>query len=249
MVKIVIKIIFAFLLLNSSVLYAQTEVEQIEAIKHNIDFVYSDYINKDEKVARTRAKELLDIEIERYIERSKNFSDANGVIIKNIVEKAEEIHLQSGTLHRIFLYIKKKNICPAEVISVVVQPQDTIRSENSDILPQVENALNTNSPTETFSFESKWKEKFIENLLKCKSYSDIAIELSRGKAEYKVLKIGDEKNVIDSPDLFWVVLEQDGKLLTLIGSCKNEQYNFQTKKSDSIAKYSGFRKIWFTLSK
>lgn len=244
-----IKYAIVFFLFTPGMLLAQTEAEQIEAIKHNIDFVYSDYINKDETVARTRAKESLDIEIERYIEHSKNFSGAKGVIIKNIVEKAEEIHLQSGTLHRIFLYIKKKNICPAEVISVVAQSKDSIRANSSDIHPKLNNLSEGKNPVTYLSVESGWKRKFIDNILKCKSYSDLVIELSRGKAEYKVLQIGDEKNNVDAKELFWIVLEQDGSLFALIGPGKNEQINFQTGEKDNISRYNGFKKIWFTLSK
>ena len=248
--KKVIKTLFLFFnfIMCPFITMAQSEVEQIEAIKHNIDFIYSDYVYKDENVARTRAKELLDYEIEHFIENSKDLSTSQGIVIKDIVTNAEEIHLQSGVLHRVFLFVKKKNICPADIITVVVDSDDTSNDNSQETALPLQEVPKTTSNVANYEFTQKWQEKFIDKILECKSYSELAVELSRGKAEYKIALLGNENNCTDIINCFWLVLNKDGSTLALLGPGE-KRMNFQTKKEDSINNYREFKKFWFTLQK
>lgn len=105
------KIVQLILVLSvSATLLAQTTSKEINAIKRNPLYMYSEATMENEAEARDVAYELLMQQIQDYIGTKRKLSQADNILIKDMRSKVESLSMMRGTMYRVFVYVKRTDI-------------------------------------------------------------------------------------------------------------------------------------------
>ena len=246
MKQIVSLIIALFPLLS----LAQNEAKQINAIIRSGQYLYGDVTLETERDAKTAAEKQLEIKIERFIESSPRLKDAESVVVKDILKKAEVIHMRRGTMYRFFLFVEKIGIAPVPVIKVPINEEvASERKDSTDIhIAQVNNSeTKVESESNVSSiYKEEWKKTVLDNLLKANDIDDLYYKLSRFKAQGKI-KLFSDLDSYEAPNLSnWVVLDSNEKVYTILVPDGNKLINIRTSKIDNPNSYDKMSLIWFT---
>lgn len=245
----IMQFLFLFLFISNSVL-AQSEVKEMNKIKRDANYIYSIYTDSALFNARRGAREQLEIDIELFVENSKNLRSAQKVVVKDIVSRAMEIQMRRGTMYRVFLYVNKRDIFPADVI-VVDTPSKVETSSNKtnniELKEEKPIAAQSNDLASGSVFDSPKQRLVIEELQTAQTLPEAWEILDRFCAEKKVRKFGLPKNCVGTDKCFWVVQSLDNSSLIILGKGENERYNYSTKKQDRLSNYRGLSAIWFNM--
>ena len=84
--------------------------KQINQIKRNTQYVYSEATMENESDAMEMAYELLIEQVQEYVASKKKLNSSENILIKDIKTKSESISMMRGTMHRVFVYVKKSDI-------------------------------------------------------------------------------------------------------------------------------------------
>lgn len=159
---------FSAAMLAVGVSNGQSSSKEINAIKRNPLYMYSEATMDSEAEAREVADELLMQQVREYIESKRKLNQADNVLIKDIKSKSESLSMMRGSMHRVFVYVKKSDIegvnnttvintgsgttitvtdSPASIVEVQAVPQSTpppiieeVREERTS-LPQADSQL------------------------------------------------------------------------------------------------------------
>ncbi|MDO4160246.1 MAG: hypothetical protein Q4D41_07310 [Prevotellaceae bacterium] len=128
---------------------AQNNVEdqkkEINKIKKNSSYIYSEATLANKQEAIDLAKDLLYQNINEWVAKQKKFADASKVVTVNTNYSVEEMTLPRGNMHRAFMYVKKTDIIPVTNVSVT----DLYESKVEDTNANTENATTGSAQTET----------------------------------------------------------------------------------------------------
>ena len=127
-IKILLAI--ALMLLFTGAISAQTTSKEINNIKRNQMYLYSESTMATEAEARDVANELLMKQIEEYIATKRKLTNADNVLIKNISTKSESMTMMRGTMYRVFVYVKKSDIEGVNNTTVINAKSGTTISVN-----------------------------------------------------------------------------------------------------------------------
>ena len=83
---------------------------QINQIKRNTQYVYSEATMENESDAMEMAYELLIEQVQEYVASKKKLNSSENILIKDIKTKSESMSMMRGTMHRVFVYVKKSDI-------------------------------------------------------------------------------------------------------------------------------------------
>ncbi|MBR5352594.1 MAG: hypothetical protein IK126_02695 [Bacteroidales bacterium] len=84
--------------------------KQINQIKRNTQYVYSEATMENESDAMEMAYELLIKQVQEYVASKKKLNSSENILIKDIKTKSESMSMMRGTMHRVFVYVKKSDI-------------------------------------------------------------------------------------------------------------------------------------------
>ena len=243
-----------FLLLScilTSALYAQqSDSKKINSIKRNNAYIYEEATMATESEAYQAAEELLTMRINEYVDEKKRLSNAENIVVKDIAGNSEKLQMRRGELYRVFLYVKKSDIIPADNLITLVkadQPQPTA----VEVPPaQVEEIAPSDpvNPADT-PIEASWQQNVINELLAASTLTSAKASLNRLKVEYKVKRYGDYNECKNPQNCFWIIADNNGMINTILGPGGTQRTNFKTMRYDSLDNYSGSNALWFTLSK
>ena len=277
-------------------LMAQSISKQINDIKRSDLYIHAEATAENESKAYELAEELLAKQIEEYVNEQKQLQKAPNVIVKDVAGKAEKLQMARGEMMRMFLYVKKSDIIPADNSRVYVQPKNqeqpvvTLPATNVGQGTQEESkpsAVSSNAGSNTTLNDEEveglglmglsllmslfdgsldlddniwdtdytasnslkpFQQKAIEELLQCRTVGKARAKMDRLRAERKLKRYGAPSEVKHAERCYWLVFDEKGNVLTILGQGGKDRQNYRTGESDELVNYKGQRAIWFTLA-
>ena len=113
--------------------------KQINQIKRNPLYIYSEATMATEEEAREVACEMLLKQVKEYAESKKYLVKADNILIKDIKTKSESLMMRRGTMYRVFLYVSKIDIEPVNNVTNINSSTGTTISTNN-VVTKVTNA-------------------------------------------------------------------------------------------------------------
>lgn len=131
-------------LIMGVVVMAQQESvsKQINQIKRNPLYIYSEATMATEEEAREVACEMLLKQVKEYAESKKYLVKADNILIKDIQTKSESLMMRRGTMYRVFVYVSKIDIEPVNNVTNINSSTGTTISTNN-VVTKVTNAKPT----------------------------------------------------------------------------------------------------------
>lgn len=260
MEKRIITLLLSLIVLAGATWAQQSDSKKINSIKRNSQYLYAEATMNTEEEAYQVAEELLTTYINEYIESKKKLNKAESVIVKDIASKCDKIQMMRGEMYRVFVYVKKSDIIPAENSITLVKPEtpDSIADTEGvppaviEVLPSGEGQSADGmdaAPGEAPRLSEAWQQNVIDELLSLSSLTEAKALMNRLKAEYKIKRYGSYDECKNPANSFWLIADGNGRLQTILGPGTDRRTNFKTLQYDALENYSGFNAIWFTLSK
>lgn len=233
-------------LMTASAFCQESDSKKINKIKRNTQYLYAEATMKDSQEAYDVALELLNGYIDEYVKSKKKYEDSNNIIIKNVGSKLERIQMKRGQLTRIFLYVKKSDIIPADNSTI---RENAGKKAPGTLTSKIEEIEETPEQNTALRLSVAWQQEVIDQLLKCKSLIEAKALLNRQKVEHRIQKYGAPDSARKKADCFWVIGDSNGSLITVLGMGNNERTNFKTLELDCLENYPEATAIWFIMSK
>lgn len=269
--------ILLLFILTSVAASAQSVSKQINDIKRSSQYVSAEATMETEAQAYELAEELLSKQISEFASSQKSLKDAPNVIVKDVAGKAEKLQMNRGTMTRVFLYVKKDDIMAADNTRVLVQPQKSETSDDGEKPAREEKEKKKQKKSKSGQtgdvpvatvvpvspetpvagseegggtrLTASWQQTVIDDLLACPTVTAARGMLTRLRAERKIKRFGSADNCPDASTCFWLIFDEDGRVVTILGDGQAERTNFRTMDKDLLSNYKGRGAIWFTLSK
>lgn len=124
--------------------------------------------------------------------------------------------------------------------AAIVQQQTTERLSNNQTDNQ---SINESLPTQL----PAWQQGVVEELLHCNDIAALRSRLGRLKAEHKVKRFGSAADCQSRTKAFWIILDTEGKVVTVLGPGDDERMDFRTKGTGKLETYREYHAIWFNL--
>ena len=235
---------------------AQANASEITKIKKSKEYIYAEATEATEEEAVMAAKAELDLQVEEYVVASGIAKDAVAVVVKDIRQMTSKIAVMRGDMHRVFLYVKKKDISTSksdvtvmnverenpQMESKVEDIEEPEQQEIPDITTEVDNLGNTSSGF--FAQIKGVRATTLAKIAKAKSMEQAEAILSEEKTLMNVKGFGTMGNCRNIVQSYWVVATPDGVTI-LSPERDSKRWNYKTGKTDSLNNYVG--KLWFRL--
>lgn len=277
-------VLCSFLLLCFSYTSAQksslgvSPAKQINNIKRTNEYVWAEASATSIPEAFEAANISLVQYISKYVEETGSLQEADLVVLKDKAAKCERIEFQRGEMYKIFVYVKKTDIIPAQNIETITKAQwqavtsttmqESHRSTTSNEIVAEHFAEKENSPQETNSDAMNmqrapssatkyypetledWQELLLSEISTYESVQDVVLYLDKNMAKGKIARMGTTTDPIKNPAKTFVVSYDDsGKVTALYGKIiSGKRYNYSTSSLESTEKYKTSKYVWFTLS-
>lgn len=231
-----------------SVFSQESDSKRINSIKRNNQYLYAEATMKDTQEAYETALELLKGYIDEYAQSKRKLESADNLIIRNVETNSQRINMKRGEMTRVFVYVKKSDILPAENPIII----ENSSSEDVGEVAPAEVTPITEAPTDgdtSLKLPIAWQQQVIDELLECKDLTKAKALLNRMKSEYKIKRSGIRANCRNQADCFWVVGDSDNNLITVLGPGSGQRTNFKSLQKDSLENYHNEMDIWFIMSK
>lgn len=237
--------------LISTLVMGQSDSKTINSIKRDNAYLYEEVTAKNANDAYQSAYELLRKRVDEYVAEEKKLRSAENIIIKDIKSCTQQIQMQRGDMTRVFLYVKKKDILPAEGEVTVIhnenKKEENSQKEETVKVPEATIEVIPASCDESLKLQVAWQQEMIDSLLKCKTIREAKVQLSRQKAEYRVKRYGSFSTCSDRSACFWITSDNQGNVVSIWGPGKEERTNFRTLTKETA--YIDNKAIWFTIAK
>lgn len=263
---------FVLTLLLCTGAMAQGTNKEINKIKRDEAYLYAEATMASEKEAREVATELLLMEVQEYIESMPNLGKAGNVLIKDMMARSESLMMMRGEMHRVFVYVKKQNV-EGTTNTTIINPAACAAISTGDIPIEEtvgQSRVNDSTRTKTIpqpepiakqpttdsqlsvadysSFQlSAWQQDVVDKLLQCTDMAATRSQLGRLKAEHKIKRFGSADDCQSRARAFWIILDDEGKVVTVLGPGAEKRLNFRTKETEILETYRGYNAIWFNL--
>lgn len=272
--KIFFAIVFVFVCIAATAQQASVG-KQINEIKRNTIYLYSEATLADESDAKDLACELLLKQISEYIGTRLDITDSSNVLVKDIKAMSESLTMMRGTMYRVFVYVKKSDIEGVQNVTIIdketipnVGRSIPVRNEEENVKTNTKytstatetkptvsvetthtistnNSVSVTSETAGASNLEKWKQQAIYLLLSSNDIKDVQSKLNRLKAEYKIKRYGTADNCRSVDQSFWIIFDEKGILVTILGNENNGRVDYKTMQKSSLDRYKGMNAVWF----
>lgn len=224
----------------------ESDSKKINKIKRNSQYLYAEATMKDADEAYETAVELLNGYIDEYVQSKRKFNSSDNIIIKDMGKNSDKIQMQRGELTRVFVYVKKSDIIPAEN-STLRENAGKKEDDDEDLVATFgeEQPLEGNT---SLRLEKAWQQAVIDELLTCNTIIEAKSMLNRQQTEYKVKRSGSPASCRNKESCYWVIGDESGNLITVLGMGSNDRTNFRTMQLDTLENYPEATAIWFTMA-
>lgn len=229
----------------------EADSKTINKIKRDNQYLYAEATMKNEQEAYSTALELLNGYIDEYVQTKKKFESSENIIIKDIEKNAERIQMNRGEMVRVFVYVKKSDIIPAENSSLrenVGKKEDNSKDLTAEITTVIPGD-DGGSGDASLRLSTPWQQDIIDDILRCNTLIEAKALMNRQKAEFKIKRIGNMSNCRNRAECFWVIGDAAGAIVTVLGPGSEQRTNFKTLQFDTLENYTGFTAIWFIMAK
>ena len=236
--------------LVSMLVMGQSDTKTINSIKRDKAYLYEEATAKSAEEAYQTASELLKQRIEEYVAEEKKLRTAENIIIKDMKSCTEQIQMQRGDMIRVFLYVKKKDILPAESNVSVMHNDNKVEDNKKKEKENVENAkieVIADHGDKTLKLPVAWLQAVIDKWLVCKTVAEAKVLLAQQKAEFKIKRYGSYATCSDKSACFWITSDEKGNLLTVLGPGADQRTDFKTLSKETVNINNNA--IWFTIAK
>lgn len=253
--------------------------KQINQIKRDPSFLYSEATEETAEKALEAARTMLMPQVQEYLESNQIANTVNDAIKQSIYDKTGSLEMMRGTLHRVFVYVQKSDIDALYGIgqqqtkeSKTPVPPSLERTEkvNTDVTNRkavelekekvqvattpVPSTARDNVPTSVPKKVNapslpSWQMTVIEDLLKCGDVNEVRAKLNRMKAEYKIKRYGAPDNCPSPDEACWLIFSQDGSVNTILGPGTKERISFRDMTTTELDNYKGMNSVWFVFAK
>ena len=246
--------LFMAVLLALPAFCQEPDGKKINKIKRDSQYLYDESTMKNPQEAYEAAMVLLNQRIDEYVKTKKKFKSSDNIIIKDIASKSERIQMPRGELTRVFVYVKKSDIIPAENSTMrenagkKEEEKDDAGKLKSEVTP-ITSSGEAISGDASLRLSTPWQQEVVDQLLTCATLIEAKALLNRQKAEYKVKRIGTRDNCRNAAECFWVVGDAAGNLVTVLGPGAAERTNFRTLQRDTLENFGNATALWFVMAK
>ena len=224
-----------------STLVAQNELQEINAIKSNMNFLYATGTStKSGEEASNNARDLLNLEIEQWLKENSK-EDIAGYIAKSR-ESQSQIQTRRGNLYRVFAFVKKKDILPyykEEDVMVVgyVNPKEIdVSIDNSNKKP-VQKTRESESP----SYTPTLKERVLMGI---STFTKLNEYINSGREDGSITDVGKYSNMPQMGLVYVFIHNKQGEIPACLKLMDGKALNLATGKDDMISNYKGCGAIW-----
>lgn len=229
----------------------ESDSKKINKIKRDSQYLYAEATMKDAQEAYSTALELLNNYIDEYVQTKKKFESSDNIIIKDIEKNFDRIQMNRGEMVRVFVYVKKSDIIPAENSRMrenVGKKEDDKKKLKSEMTPITLDGEEINGDA-SLRLSMPWQQDIIDKILSCNTLIEAKALMNRQKAEFKIKRIGNMSNCRNSVECFWVISDATGAVVTVLGPGSEQRTNFKTLQPDVLENYTEATAIWFTMAK
>lgn len=223
----------------------ESDSKTINKIKRNNQYLYAEATMKDANEAYETAVELLNGYIDEYVQSKKKFNSSDNIIIKDMGKNSDKIQMQRGELTRVFVYVKKSDIIPAE--NSTLRENAGKNDDEANLVATVAEEVPLEGDS-TLKLEKAWQQEVIDELLTCNTLIEAKSMLNRQQTEYKIKRSGSPASCRNKESCYWVIGDDSGNLITILGMGSNERTNFKTMQLDMLDNYPDATAIWFTMA-
>lgn len=230
----------------------ESDSKKINKIKRDSQYLYAEATMKNAQEAYNTALELLNNYIDEYVQTKKKFKSSDNIIIKDMEKSSEKIQMKRGEMVRVFVYVKKSDIIPAENSSmrenVGKKEEDDSKKQKSKTSPTTSDGKKIKGDA-SLHLSTPWQQDIIDKILSCSTLIEAKAFMNRQKAEYKIKRIGNMSNCKNAAECFWVISDATGAVVTVLGPGSGQRTNFKTLQLDALENYAKDTAIWFTMAK
>lgn len=266
--KLVICLLAGFVMVPS---FAQEEsvTKQINKIKRDASFLYSNETDETTEKALDAARTMLMLQVQEYLESIQKTVTVNDAVRQAIYAKSNSLEMMRGSMHTVFVYVKKSEVDSICGFSPQSTPKDNEELEkekmNNSLIDyeakklketadvSIPTAQNDTSVAKTKTVTKPdlpvWQMEAIERLLDCSDVNEARAKLNRMKVEYKIKKFGTPYNCPAPDSAFWLIFSQDGSVNTVLGPGTKERISFRDMTTTELDNYKGMNAIWFNFAK
>lgn len=253
--------------------------KQINTIKRNSQYIFAEATGKSSVEATEVANMLLEKYVNEYIASQENLDNADNIVVKDIISTSEKIEVPRGTMTRVFVYVAKKNIEPAQTVKTIaredrqlsegslsstvetVETTEEVADTSVGILQSQVEIINeeptskTNTVVDTSVTNdatlTEWQQRVVKEIAKQPTLLDVRKKLNTFKVQNKVKRFGSATQPCQTPDVaFYVFANSNGDITSVLGRITSGgRLNYTTGQQDSLNAHSSETQLWFTLNK
>jgi hypothetical protein len=234
------KLIFGLLLCFPLLGLAQNEMQTINSIKSDNDYLYATGTSTvSEEDATGIARELIRLEIEQWL-KEQSVDDVAGYIAKS-KDCLSQINTRRGNLYRVFVYVKKTNIMSYKKGEnvIVVDLQNTQTQTQPQMQPQ--------TPTPVAVQPSFVPTAQEQRLLAISTFSELNDYINQGRQSGEIISVGNYKNLPASGTCYVFIHNREGMIPAHIKWQDSNTVNMQTGLADNVSDYKGCGAIWIKI--
>lgn len=223
------------------------KMERVNAIKKSPDYLYGEATMKELKEAEALAFELLQIEVDAWLEKSA--TDDIRPSKQKIRQLTDTLILMRAGMYRVFAFLKKSELMPApqeQPPSMQVAPQAPNLQQKIPVQKEKEHLL-TPEMERFIKKQLKQKNEAIERIKGAKNFFDLENILPPLKEEGLLADYGKYATAENPEDCYLIVYDIAGNIKALLDKGESTRKNLKTGEEDSIDNYRGCGAIWFAL--
>lgn len=211
---------------------------QINKIKKSSSYLYGEATLASTEDAIKLANEILQEEIDAWIQEKKKLRESNTVVVKNINEVSQQMMLPRGNMHRAFVYVKKSDIIPSDNVTVVA-------IENAPTHSHTETGTPNTGKVTTKSELTSAQKTALEAILKLTDFNQLKDCLTSLKREGKIRDYGKYSSLTQPANYYLIVYNRQGIIEAVLTPGTDTRTNLKTKGADNIGNYKGRGAIGF----
>lgn len=271
--------LLAWFILVPSFAQEESVSKQINQIKRDAAFLYSEATLETAEKALDAARTTLMSQVQEYLELNQKTVTLSDALRQSIYAKTSSLEMMRGTQYRVFVYVQKSDVnailgigqqqtqysktpVSPSLDKTVKEKADVTNLKAAEMEEKQVQAATTLAPS-TASDKAQvsvpkavndpglpaWQMMTIEDLLKCGDSNEVRAKLNRMKAEYKIKKYGTPDNCQKPESAFWLIFSQDGSVNTILGPGTKERVSFRDMTTSELDNYKGMNALWFNFAK
>lgn len=225
--KILLLLCCLFVSLTMSADNIEEIKKQINSIKKNSNYLYSECTDTTESAARDIAEEELYTKVNNWVAAQKKLQGSKQIVVRNVSEVWSALSMPRGNMYRCFLYVKKKDIFTADNAEVINTEQSQ-NNEKGDATAQI-----------SISYP-----EVINELSQITDYQKFAERLKTLKQEGKISAYARYANLDKPEDYYLAIYNRQGKVIAYL-STGTSRRNVATGAVDNEHNYKDCGAIGF----